>query len=173
MKADEVDPFKVFISSSQKEFEKLRENLKAALNEEKLAYQRIFRAILVESKKGPSIRSDIDDGINDAAIYVGIFGRIYSEITIEEFRMARSRMLPVLIYRFRKDRRIRSVISGPSKVDDFLRKEVKQQDIRIRGPYFNEVQLIEAIATDLVFQVVEMVKECANVRKTIRRQGKI
>jgi len=169
LNADEVEPFKVFISSSQKEFEKLRNNLKAVINEEKLIYQRIFRAILVESKKGASIQSDIDKGINDSAIYVGIFGRIYSEITVEEFKKARSNMLPVLVYRFRKNKRIRSVISGSSNVDDFLRREVRQYGIRIRGPFFNDNDLMNSITTDLVFQVVEMVKECANVRKTIGR----
>lgn len=167
MNAEPVEPFKIFISSSQKEFENLRNNLKAAIDEETLAYQRIFRAILVESKKGMNIQSDIDEGLNDSAIYIGIFGRVYSEITVEEFRKARSNMLPVLIYRFRKDRRIRSVVSGPSNVDDFLRKEVKQHGIRIRGPFFNETKLIEAVITDLVFQMVKMVKESASIRKTI------
>lgn len=169
MNADEVEPFKVFISSSQKEFEKLRNNLKAIIDEEKLVYQRIFKAILVESRKGTSIQLDINKEINNSSIYVGLFGRTYSEISVEEFKKARSNLLPVLIYRFRKDRRIRSIISGSSDVDDFLRKEVKQYGIRIRGPYYDEDKLVEIIMTDLVFQVVEMVKECANIRKVIGR----
>jgi len=169
LNADEVEPFKVFISSSQKEFEKLRNNLKAIIDEEKLVYQRIFKAILVESRKGTSIQLDINKEINNSSIYVGLFGRTYSEISVEEFKKARSNLLPVLIYRFRKDRRIRSIISGSSDVDDFLRKEVKQYGIRIRGPYYDEDKLVEIIMTDLVFQVVEMVKECANIRKVIGR----
>ena len=166
---EQVEPFKVFISSSQKEFEELRNGLKAEIDQTMvtLVYQRIFRAVLVEGKKG-NIPSDIDEGLNDSAIYVGIFGRAYSEYTVEEYLKARSKMLPVLIYRFRKNKRISAVISGRSKVDDFLRNEVERYGIRIRGPFFDETKLIEAVITDLVFQAVEMVKECARVRRTIR-----
>jgi hypothetical protein len=168
LKADEVEPFKVFISSSQKEFEKVRSDLKTDIDRQQLAYQRIFKAILVEYKKGPSIPSDIDEGINDCVIYVGIFGRIYSEITVEEFKKAKSKKLPILVYRFRKDKRMKSVISGNSKVDKFLREEVKYHGIRIRIAHTYD-ELISTILTDLAFQVAEMVKECADVRKTISR----
>ncbi|NWG37050.1 DUF4062 domain-containing protein [Nitrososphaera sp.] len=169
MNEDKVEPIKVFISSSQKEFERLRKNLKTEIDDVELAYQKMLRAILVESKKGTSIQSDIDEGLSDSAIYVGIFGQVYSEITVEEFRKAYSRMMPVLIYRFRKNKRIKSVIRGRSNVDEFLRAEVKQYDIRIRGPFSNETALIEAVITDLGFLIAKMVKESANIRRTIGR----
>lgn len=78
-------------------------------------------------------------------------------------------MMPVLIYRFRKNRRIKSPIRGTGKVDHFLKNEVKPFGIRIRGPYFSESALIEAVITDLGFQVVEMVKESASIRRIIGR----
>lgn len=169
MNEDKVEPIKVFISSSQKEFERLRKGLKTEIGDVELAYQQMLKAVLVESKKGTSIKSDIDEGLSDSAIYVGIFGQVYSEITVEEFRKAYSRMMPILIYRFRKNKGIKSVIGGRSNVDDFLRTEVKQNDIRIRGPFFSDAALIEAVITDLGFLIAKMVKESASIRRTIGR----
>jgi hypothetical protein len=167
-----VEPFKVFISSSQKEFERLRKNLKERIDAEELVRQRIMRAILIEEKKGTGISEDIEKGIKDSSIYVGIFGRVYSEWTVQEFRKARDRILPLLIYRFpRLSRRGRPRQRAPrgrrSKVYVFLEDEVKRVGIRIRGPYTSESALEKAVMTDLAFQVAEMVREAATVRKTI------
>lgn len=164
-----MEPIKVFISSSQAEFGKFRKNLKTVIDSELRNYQRIFNAILVESKRGINVYADIEKGISEASIYIGIFGRDYSQITVDEFKKARSNILPLLIYRFRKNRRIKSITSGGSKVDKFLEDEVMRYGIRIRGPYHSEDDLESAIMTDLVFQMVEMVKESANVRRTIGR----
>lgn len=168
-----MEPFKVFISSSQKEFEELRRNLKSVIDIEELVHQQIFRAILVELKKGTTIEADIDEGMSDCSIYIGIFGRDYSEITAQEFRKARANLLPTLIYRVRRARRGRgakhSVTGGRSKVDKFLREEVRAYGIRIRGPYSTEDELEKDIMIDLAFQVADMVKESARIRKIIGR----
>lgn len=169
-----MEPFKVFISSSQKEFEKLRKNLKEAINAEEFARQRIMRAILVEEKRGTVIDADIEEGIKDSSIYVGIFGRVYSEWTVREFRKAGDRILPLLIYRFlrrtgRGGSRQSASRGRRSKVTVFLEDEVKRFGIRIRGPYTSERALETAVLADLAFQVAKMVREAATVRKTIRR----
>jgi hypothetical protein len=163
-----VEPFKVFISSSQNEFARFRMNLKEVIDAEDFVNQRIMSAILVELRKG-QIDADIEKGIREAAIYVGIFGRVYSDPTVKEFRRAKDNYLPILIYRLRRGRpRRRSVVSGRSKVDVFLRNEVLPLGIRVRG-FYDEDSLEKAIMTDLAFQVADMVREDANIRKAIGR----
>lgn len=167
-----MEPFKVFISSSQSEFERFRINLKEVVDNEELVNLRIMSAILVELKRG-QIDSDIEKGIREASIYVGIFGRVYSEPTIKEFRRARDSNLPILVYQLlRRPRGLkkkRSVASGRSKVDLFLRNEVMQSGIRVKGPFYEEPSLEKEIMTDLAFRVTEMVREDANFRKMISR----
>jgi len=169
---DQVEPFKVFISSSQNEFERFRIDLKEVIDNEDFVNLRIMNAILVELKRG-QIDADIEKGIRDASIYVGIFGRVYSEPTIKEFKRARDSNLPILIYRMVRTAhgrsKKRSVASGRSKVDLFLRNEVMPLGIRVRGPFYDESSLEKAIMTDLAFRVAEMVREDANFRKMIGR----
>ncbi len=105
---------------------------------------------------------------------MGIFGREFSDWTVAEYREARNRDLPILIYQVKKRRRPgrpgRVERRGrKSDVQNFLDKEVKRPGIRIRGPYGSEAKLEEEVMLDLASQVSEMVKEAALVRKTIHK----
>jgi len=174
LEEEPVESFSVFISSSQEEFERLRTNLRDAINAEEFARQRIMRAVLVEEKRGSVIRTDIEKGIDGYAIYVGIFGQVYSDWTAYGFRMARMRGLPLLVYRFRRQKgrgrpRKHDGRGRRSKVEVFLEDEAKRFDIRVRGPYSSENSLEDAMLTDLALQVADMVAEIATVRKVTHR----
>lgn len=171
---DEVKPFSVFISSSQTEFGKLRENLKERINSEPFVNQQIMSGVLIEHKRGEMIAKDIQTEIEKCSIYVGIFGRKESVWTFAEYRAARARGLPVLIYQFsrrKKPGRPRKTErrGRKSEVQKFLEKEVKSQGIRIRGPYRNEGRLEEDILRDLTSQMIEMIEEASEVRRTIHK----
>ena len=165
---------KIFISSSQEEFETFRRDLKEAIDNEEFVHKRIMRGILVEQKTGASIEDDIRKGIDESAIYVGIFGRIYSERTVSEFKEARAQGLPLLIYQFKRGRRRgkpkRHEKRGrKSKVLKFLEAEVKALDIRVRGPFQSAETLESIILADLADQVSQLVQEVAIIRKTIHK----
>ena len=155
-------PFTVFISSSQSEFEEFRQGLKADLDNEKWSTLRPMRAILIENQRGPVIHDEIRKEIDRCSIYIGIFGRIWSEWTSAEFRYARSKDLPLMIYKVAKTptkQRGRS-----TKVDSFLQSQAKQFGFRVRGPY--KIERLEAdIITDLVIQVSDMVRELSEIKK--------
>jgi len=167
-------PFTVFISSSQKEFERFRKDLKAKIDSERFVDQKIMKAVLIENERGPVITEDIRREIEGCSIYVGIFGQEKSEWTFAEYREARAKDLPLLIYQLRRQRRPgkpkeQERRGRPSRVQIFLDKEVKMLGIRVRGPYRTEDRLERAILNDLPRQVAEMVREAAAVRKTIHK----
>jgi len=59
---NEILPFTVFISSSQKEFEELRNNLKEAIDGEELfriSGLRLMKTVLIEQKRGDIVSKDI------------------------------------------------------------------------------------------------------------------
>jgi hypothetical protein len=158
-------PFKVFISSSQNEFDRLREALKERINSERFVDQRIMRSVLIEDETGPVIAEDIAREINDCSIYVGIFGRRQSDWTFREYREARARDISLLIYQLR--RRGRGIPRGRrSDVQRFLDREVKERGIRIRQ-YGSEDRLERAVLNDLALETARLVNEAARVRKAI------
>ena len=167
-------PFSVFISSAQTEFQPLRRTLKTRIDNERFVDERIMRGILIEDERGPVIAEDVRREIDACSVYVGIFGRKKSDWTIAEYREARARDLPLLVYELKKRR-------GPgrpgrverrgrrSEVQKFLEDEVKSQGIRIRGPFRSEEALEEEVILDLAWETSELVKEAGLVRKTIHR----
>lgn len=169
-----VRPFTVFISSAQTEFQTLRRTLKTRIDNERFVDERIMRGILIEDERGDVIPEDIKREIDGCSIYVGVFGRQKSDWTIAEYREARARDLPALVYQIKRKRgrgRPRAVErrGRKSDVQNFLDEEIKPQGIRIRGPYRSEEALEEAVMLDLAWQVSDSVKEAALVRKTIHR----
>jgi hypothetical protein len=172
---NEVKPFTVFISSSQKEFGQFRKDLKARIDSERFVDQRIARGVLVEEERGASITEDIARGIDNCSIYVGIFGREKSDWTFRELREARARGLPMLVYQLRRHRKRGRPKKGErrgrkSSVQHFLENEARLSDIRIRGPFATMDELEKAIMNDLAVQVAVMVEEAGTVRKTIHRK---
>jgi hypothetical protein len=172
--------FNVFISSYQREFETLRSDLKEKIDDVDLHDQQIMNAITIENEYGPVIMDRITAKLEESSIYVGIFGRQASEWAFAEFRAARSRQIPTLIYYYRRPLRrgrprAQQRRGRPSMVLGFLRKEVRPW-IDIHGldrPYTSAAQLIADILDHLAMQTAQMVEEAARVRKAIHRASVI
>lgn len=167
------EPFFVFISSSQDEFQTLRYRLRRAINQEKFIDHPIMKAVLIEDERGPVIKEEIKDKIEQSAVYIGIFGRVRSKWTIAEFNEAQQRGLPVLIYHFKrttKKGRPSKKARGPmSPAERYLENSVKPLSLKIRR-YRSEAGLISAVLNDLTFQAASLVNESALIRKTIHRR---
>jgi hypothetical protein len=168
----EPEPFLVFISSSQDEFQGLRNRLKRALNREKFVDHSIMKGMTCEDEHGRVIKEEIKEKIERSAIYVGIFGRIRSKWTIAEFNEARQRGLPLLVYHFKRTTRRgrpRRRAPGPkSPAERYLDNKVKPLSIKIRT-FRSEAGVISGVLNDLTFQVSELVGEDALIRKTIHK----
>jgi len=168
------EPFLVFISSSQDEFRSLRNRLKRAINNEEFVDHPIMKGITIEDERGRVIKEEIKEKIERSAIYIGIFGRIKSKWTIAEFKEARQRGLPLLIYHFKRTTtrgRPRRRAPGPmSPAERYLNNKVKPLSIRIRR-YRSEAGVISGVLNDLTFQVADLVHEDALIRKTIHKRA--
>jgi len=168
------DAFEVFISSNQREFSGLRKDLRDKIDEEPFHDQEIMKGILIEDEYGEVNNEKIAKKIDECAIYVGIFGRDESDWTFAEYRAAKVRDIPILVYYYRKQLRrgrprAREKRGRPSGVREFLDREVKPF-FDIHGydkPYTSRAQLITDIMDHLAMQAAKMVNEAANVRKTI------
>jgi len=162
-------PIVVFVSSAQQEFRKFRQDLKYAIDTEAWSGLNVMRARLIENQRGPIIASEIRKALDETSIYVGIFGRQLRDWPVAEFRYAKARGLPQLIYRY--ERRLRPGRPRICKrgrigaVDRFLKEEVVSAGIRVNGPYRSLENLLEIIPEDLANLVSVMVRENADIRK--------
>jgi hypothetical protein len=91
-------PIVVFISSRQKELQKLRYGLKDAIDRVTLFNRLLLKAELVEKRGGSKIRGDIEAALDLSTIYVGILGNQYSPMAQWEFDQAVRRGLLALIF---------------------------------------------------------------------------
>lgn len=175
MVSSEPIPIIIFISCSQREFGDLRKTLKEAINNMafKLSESKIMKAELIEERRGDVIPEDIKKGLENCSIYVGIFGRVFSEWTKAEYIEARANGLPLLIYYVKKRRpgrpSRREVRGRKSKVEQFLETEVKKFGVRVRGPYRKVEDLYDVILKDLAYEISELVREATSIRRTIHK----
>jgi len=164
----------IFISSSQREFERLRKELKEAVEDEELRFsrQKVMRAVLIEEQRGDIIPEEIKKALDDCSLYVGIFGRILSEWVAAELREARASGIPLLIY-YLKRRRGRGRPSGRqagrrSKVEGFLDEEARRFGILVRGPYRREEDILDAVLNDLAYEIMGLTREVVSIRRVVR-----
>jgi hypothetical protein len=158
----------VFISSHQKEFEPLRSLLKDTLEGEDFLDKLLMKVELVERRSGERIRGDITMALRSSMMYVGMFGNKYSEITVAEYRDARRRGLPLLVFDMvRRGKR-------DSRVKDFLDGEVKKiDDGRVTTVPFSPSRTVQA--ADVIIQrvantVADMVRQNLEMRRTVHPQ---
>jgi hypothetical protein len=157
----------VFISSHQKEFQDLRDFLKDTLEGEDFLGKLLIKVELVERRSGERIRGDITLALNDATMYVGLFGNRYSPITVAEYLEARRRGLPLLIFdmihQVRGRRRSRQVRA-------FVETQVKKlDDCRVTSVPFQPSRMNEA-ANRILQRIANSVSEMVNQNLEIRRR---
>jgi len=161
----------VFISSAQQEFEEFRHQLKETIDTEEWSDVPGMRAILIEDQRGSVIPAAIRRALDEASIYVGIFGKQLRPWPVAEFAYAKARGLPMLVYKFerrsRPGRPRRHRRGRVSEVDRFLNDKAVDEGIRVNGPYRNLGDLPDIILQDLALLVVEMVRENADIRRRL------
>jgi hypothetical protein len=138
------------------------------MNTERFADQRIMRGVLIEDQSGPVIPEDIAEEIAGCSIYVGIFGRRKSDWTFREYREARARDLPLLVYQVTRRGRLSARTPGRrTEVQKFLDQEARPRGIRIRTCSKDELE--DIVVVDVAIEAAKLVNEAARVRKTIHK----
>ena len=165
-------PISVFLSSSQQEFETIRQEIKADLDEVKIADRPAFVTTLVELERGEQIGRDIEDSLRGCDIYVLLIGNRYSEWTVKEFENAWNAGLPMKAYLIRSRRSgnrndARRQRSFLEQVHNRIRLEGKNQ------PYSRErrqlLRLYNDIANDLAAVVLRGIHNYVEIKRIIRR----
>lgn len=164
-------PILIFISSAQEEFEAFRQDLKQLIDHEEIGGQFITKAVLIENERGTVIQSEIRQALDEASIYVGVFGEKLRDWVKAEFEYAKSRGLPQLIYKYKKAKGRGRPKPKPrgrkSKVDQYLEEQAKRSGIRINGPYRKTDPLLDLIPVDIANTIMKMVRENADIRRRI------
>lgn len=124
-----------------------------------------MRAILIEDQRRPVVDAEIRRELDKCSIYVGIFGRVWSDWTIAEFRYSKSLGLPLLVYKFGRGNS-RHQPGRRSSVAKFLNDEVRPS-VKVREPYATLPRLLDAITSDLAIMTCEMVRESTDFRRRL------
>jgi len=165
-------PIVVFISSHQKEFQALRNGLKQNIDGEVLFNKKLLKAELVERRSGTRIGGDMTAALQGSTIYVGIFGTQYSEKTCQEYKEARRRGLPILVFDVLPPKKGKSKRNG--EVKSFLEKQVKGlDDIRITTIVARPSrpgEILDTILQRIANVIAEMAHQNLTIRKTVNPQ---
>jgi len=142
--------------------------------EEELVHQGVvMQGFLVERESDESFDVTMRHGIDSSQVYVGIFGKEYSEATVKEYEDAREKGLPLLVYYFTEPPH--KAAARHDRVVRFLHREVKPA-VRIRGNFSRIVvvgrsELIDQILVDLAANVTNLVRESVAVRRLLLKNA--
>jgi len=182
----------VFISSDEDEFSDLRGELKEILESVRVVnskrieqiveprtekpdyYQQLIVPEIVEYARGGDIEKKMNIAMNKSHLYVGIFGKEYSERTAQEFSEAQNRGMNALVYYFTdpptplKDQ---AIPKKQTKVHQFLMELVKPK-ILIRGNYSRveiktRQELEDEIVVDILAELTVMIHQYHGVQKAV------
>lgn len=158
----------VLISSHQKEFQEERDALKDAIDSAELFEKFMMKAELVERRAGQRIRGDIASALKDAAIYVGIFGSKFSQITVDEYLDARRKGISLLIFDIPPRRKLEKQRRGRARVEAFLENQVRKTD-DCRIATLKRKDMLNGILQRIANEVAQIVQQNLEIRK-IHRQ---
>lgn len=157
------DPIVVFISSHQKEFQELRTALKDAIDAEDLFGKYLMKAELVEKRSGTTISGDIEQALANSNIYVGIFGKVYSEPTVREYRISRRLGLPIVMFEIASRES-----NGDPKVEEFLDRVKKTDGVRVTTLRVKKSKPGEYLG-QITQRICNTIAEIANQNSRIRK----
>jgi Domain of unknown function (DUF4062)/Pentapeptide repeats (8 copies)/NACHT domain len=87
--------------------------------------------------------------VDEADVYVGLFGKLYGKVTIEEYRRAKETAKPCFVYIRDKDRK------RDDNLETFLREEIYDPQKGVTYKFFERVsELSELIAEDILAWLV-------------------
>src|SRR5690242_19435592 len=122
------DKLKVFISSKMVELRDVREIVAKALDDKGI------KAWVYEADAGARPEGIIETSLREVDIsdvYVGLFGEKYGEVTVQEYRYARSLKKPCFVYIRDKE------CQREEQLEDFLKSEIFDLHQGVTYDYFD------------------------------------
>jgi hypothetical protein len=158
------EKLKVFISSTMFELRDVREVVSESL------LNRGIYAWVYEVNAGARPESVAESSLIDVEssdIYIGIFWKDYGQVTIKEFKHARTLGKPCFIYIRDKD------TSRDQALQDFLKREVYDPERGLAYTYFDKsIKLGEQIANDIMSWIVRSHRDMTAEIKAARVSSK-
>jgi Domain of unknown function (DUF4062) len=156
------DDLEVFVSSNQKEFSRKRKRLEMMINSMYYLTCRLLenRGADADNPRTRSLRA-----VRDSDLYIGLFGKRYSQITQEECKTALDNNKRCLIYVMDMKAELRD-----HRVSEFIEMELKH---RISYHKFRSCKpLIEQIERDLKAQMISILRTGLGVMTQIKEDVK-
>jgi hypothetical protein len=152
----------VFLSSDINEFSYLRKKIKLELNRSPFINCKILED---EGALPVNVREASLEASKNSDIYIGIFGKQYSGITVEEYNAAKSKNIPIFIYikKIKKGRQIK------------LRLLIKN-DIKINykyEPFISNQKVIPVINENLANFLRKLLQKGIAVEKEMMKDTKL
>lgn len=124
--------------------------------------------IPIGSEKRPAsnepMKEENMNEVNTSDIYIGIFGGMYSEATIREFRSARLRNIPTLIF----EKELPSGEQRAQKLKDFLNEIKDPKTGLVVDTYKNVVELKEKILNALSYCLTKKFRDARRLQDKIK-----
>jgi len=146
-----MEKLKVFISSKMMELRDVREVVAKALDDKGI------EAWVYEAHAGARPEDVVETSVSEveaADIYVGLFWEKYGEVTVREYRHARTLGKECFVYIRDKD------IQREKALEDFLEDEIYDLEKGVTCDYFDSaVELGEQVADDIMAWLVRRHRE--------------
>ena len=151
-----LDPWKIFVSSTMTELRDPRAVLRGKLQEQKFV---VWVHELDAGARPDSVTDTSLKTVDKADIYLGLFDRDYGEVTIQEFHRARELGKPCFIYiRGQNTQR-------EQRLAEFLREDVLDAATGLTPVYFNDAEeLGKRAVEDIMAWLLEQAKVTMGMR---------
>ncbi len=162
------NPIYVFISSHQREFQKLRTATKNSIELEIQGTRWMFKADVTERTHALTVGANLTELLERCEIYVVFIGYRKSQKTEQEFHYALSNGIPILAYEYYQSN---SEYGGEKRTTPFLKK-IMNEDIIVRGhdePFADDRQLVDRLINDLLETVGNVIHRYIRIRKAVGR----
>jgi hypothetical protein len=162
-------PVYVFISSHQREFQRLRTLAKNRIEFDIQGTRWIFRADIAESTHARTVGGNITTLLERCEIFVLFIGYRSSSKTEGEFDYALANGIPILAYEYYQTD---SEFANETQTGEFLEK-VMREGIIVRGhdedKFGDDRQLVDRLLDDLLETLGTIVEHYIKIRKAVGR----
>ena len=162
MRIDPADKLDVFVSSDQKEFERKRKRLSAMINKVP-----VLKCSLLEDRGADSndVRTLSVQAAEACDVYIGIFGKAYSDLTILECRTAIKERKRYLVYVQMRTKSLRE-----PALDNFIKEELEFLAKYHRFKTCKELE--KQIMKDLSKQVGKILRTGSETLSQVKEEAK-
>ncbi len=125
-----------------------------------------MKAELVEKRSGSTVSGDIDQALANSHIYLGIFAKTYSKISVREYRIARRLGLTIVVFEIVGRKKTDS--NGDAKVKEFLDRVKKVDGVKVITLIVKKSSPGEFLGT-ITQRISNTIAEMANQNLRIRK----